>query len=153
MVVRGDVVMALSASGETEEILRLLATLKRLQVSLISLTGDAVFEKAAGGSPATAQANEKISTLAAAADVALDCSVARKLAGSAWRLPLPLLRCSLWAMPGHDSSRETRLQEEDFANLHPGGKLGKVWHRWTVDAHRGRRAPRDAANPDAGRDL
>ena len=53
MVVRGDVVMALSASGETEEILRLLATLKRLQVPLISLTGDAVFEKAAGGSPAT----------------------------------------------------------------------------------------------------
>src|SRR6476661_4900307 len=56
MVVRGDVVMALSASGETEEILRLLATLKRLQVPLISLTGDAVFEgstKAAGESPAT----------------------------------------------------------------------------------------------------
>ncbi len=43
MVVRGDVVLALSASGETEEILRLLATLKRLQVPLISMTGDAVF--------------------------------------------------------------------------------------------------------------
>src|ERR1700675_3797906 len=52
MVVRGDVVLALSASGETEEILRLLATLKRLQVPLISMTGDAVFEKAAGESPA-----------------------------------------------------------------------------------------------------
>ena len=44
MVVRGDVVLALSASGETEEILRLLATLKRLQVPLISMTGDPVFE-------------------------------------------------------------------------------------------------------------
>ena len=48
MVVRGDVVVALSASGETEEILRLLATLKRLQVPLISLTGDAVFRESRG---------------------------------------------------------------------------------------------------------
>src|SRR5450631_3641447 len=40
MVVRGDVVLALSASGETEEILRLLATLKRLQVPLIAMTCD-----------------------------------------------------------------------------------------------------------------
>src|SRR6202012_376533 len=37
MVVRGDAVVALSASGETEEILRLLATLKRLQVPLIAM--------------------------------------------------------------------------------------------------------------------
>src|SRR6202140_5943455 len=43
MVVRGDVVLALSASGETEELLRLLATLKRLQVPLISMTGDAIY--------------------------------------------------------------------------------------------------------------
>src|SRR5271168_1386601 len=40
MVVRGDVVLALSASGETEEILQLLATLKRLRVPLIAMTGD-----------------------------------------------------------------------------------------------------------------
>src|SRR5256885_14694040 len=40
MIVRGDVVLALSASGETEEILRLLATIKRLQAPLISLTCD-----------------------------------------------------------------------------------------------------------------
>ena len=40
MVVRGDVVLALSASGETEEILRLLATLKRLQVQLVAMTCD-----------------------------------------------------------------------------------------------------------------
>src|SRR5271168_2002342 len=43
MVVRGDVVLALSASGESEEILRLLATLKRLRVPLIAMTGDAIF--------------------------------------------------------------------------------------------------------------
>ena len=42
MVVKGDVVMALSASGETEEILALLATIKRLRVPLISMTGDEI---------------------------------------------------------------------------------------------------------------
>src|ERR1700751_446718 len=40
MVVRGDVVVALSASGETEELLRLLGTIKRLQVRVIRMTGD-----------------------------------------------------------------------------------------------------------------
>src|SRR6266404_2106004 len=40
MLVRGDVVVALSASGETEEILHLLATIKRLPAKLISMTGD-----------------------------------------------------------------------------------------------------------------
>src|SRR6476660_1352150 len=48
MVVRGDLVLALSASGETEETLRLLATIKRLQIPLISMTGDAVFEGSSG---------------------------------------------------------------------------------------------------------
>src|SRR5271170_4948405 len=38
----GDVVLALSASGETEEILALLATIKRLQVPLIAMTGDEI---------------------------------------------------------------------------------------------------------------
>src|SRR5216684_3825633 len=42
MLARGDVVMALSASGETEEILQLLATIKRLQLPLIAVTCDAV---------------------------------------------------------------------------------------------------------------
>src|SRR5579859_6495932 len=42
MIVRGDVVLALSASGETEEILQLLATIKRLRVPLIAMTGDEI---------------------------------------------------------------------------------------------------------------
>src|SRR5271157_3275485 len=42
MIVRGDVVLALSASGETEEILQLVATIKRLQVPLIAMTCDAM---------------------------------------------------------------------------------------------------------------
>src|ERR1700758_2067985 len=45
MIVRGDVVLALSASGETEEILQLMATIKRLQVPLIAMTGDEIGEK------------------------------------------------------------------------------------------------------------
>src|SRR5947209_5376216 len=48
MLVRGDVVIALSASGETEEILHLLATIKRLPAKLISMTGDTVGAGASG---------------------------------------------------------------------------------------------------------
>ena len=48
MVVRGDAVVALSASGETEEILRLLATLKRLQVPLIAMTCDEIYARDTG---------------------------------------------------------------------------------------------------------
>src|SRR5579862_3791256 len=43
MVVRGDVVLTLSASGETEEILQLLATVKRLQIPLIAVTCDRIY--------------------------------------------------------------------------------------------------------------
>jgi len=61
MVVRGDVVLALSASGETEEILALLATIKRLRVPLIAMTGDEIwggthpFGKLRAGSSKTAK--------------------------------------------------------------------------------------------------
>src|SRR6266567_2429818 len=58
MVVRGDVVLALSASGETEEILRLLATLKRLQVPLIAMTCD---ELASGESRSAKQTHQSSS--------------------------------------------------------------------------------------------
>src|SRR5579872_6990441 len=103
MVVRGDVVLALSASGETEEILALLATIKRLQVPLIAMTGDEISalqpspattgskkddlagkssSKRAGGVLAkgkdSSAAGSARSTLAVAADVALDCSIAEE---------------------------------------------------------------------------
>src|SRR3974390_1313032 len=68
MIVRGDAVVALSASGETAEILQLLATVKRLGICLVSVTCDDLFS-------ATAK-DRRRSTLAQAADVALDCSVA-----------------------------------------------------------------------------
>ncbi len=146
MVVLGDVVLALSASGETEEILRLLATLKRLQVPLISMTGDPVFEKstekAAGGSPATTQAAQ-ISTLAAAADVALDCSVAQEACG----LGLAPTASTTAMLALGDAlamtlAEKRGFKEEDFANLHPGGKLGKRLARVESLMHTGDALPR-----------
>jgi len=140
MVVRGDVVLALSASGETEEILRLLATLKRLQVPLISMTGDAVFEKTAGESSATTQ---KISTLAASADVALDCSVAQEACGLGLA---PTASTSAMLALGDGLAmalaEKRGFKEEDFANLHPGGKLGKRLAKVGSLMHSGEAVPR-----------
>src|SRR5664280_2398935 len=68
MIVRGDLVLALSASGETEEILSLMATIKRLQAPLISMTCDDIAAHSAGEGARSTLA----STLASAADVALD---------------------------------------------------------------------------------
>src|SRR3984957_8971696 len=114
MVVRGDVVLALSASGETEEILALLATIKRLQVPLIAMTGDDVSN------------TQHRSTLAAAADVALDCSIAEEACG----LGLAPTASTTTMLALGDAlavtlSEKRGFKEEDFANLHPGGKLGK----------------------------
>jgi arabinose-5-phosphate isomerase len=137
MVVRGDVVLALSASGESEEILRLLATIKRLQIALISFTGDTI------SNSKSKQRSAKLSTLAAAADVALDCSVAQEacslgLAPTASTTTMLALGDAL-AM----SLAEKRgFKEEDFANLHPGGKLGKQLARVEALMHTGDTVPR-----------
>jgi arabinose-5-phosphate isomerase len=136
MVVSGDVVLALSASGETEEILRLLATLKRLRVPLIAMTCD---EISAGKSSHVRQS----STLAAAADVALDCSVAKEacslgLAPTASTTTMLALGDAL-AMT---LAEKRGFKEEDFANLHPGGKLGKRLARVESLMHSGDAVPR-----------
>jgi arabinose-5-phosphate isomerase len=155
MVVRGDVVLALSASGETEEILVLLATIKRLQVPLISMTGDetcapasdagSVLAGASGGRPASARAGNagKISTLATAADVALDCSIAQEacalgLAPTASTTTMLALGDALAVT----LSERRGFQTEDFANLHPGGKLGKRLARVESLMHSGEALPR-----------
>jgi arabinose-5-phosphate isomerase len=140
MVVRGDTVLALSASGETEEILRLLATLKRLQVPLIAMTCDEIYAKA-GGDARPTQAGR--STLAEAADVALDCSVAEEacslgLAPTASTTSMLALGDAL-AMALAD---KRGFKEEDFANLHPGGKLGKRLARVESLMHTGDAVPR-----------
>ena len=174
MVVRGDVVLALSASGETEEILSLLATVKRLQVPLITMTGDEICTELVGrapspanvgsGSPRTAAkpssrmapgqlqpkskaagggARPTLSTLAAAADVALDCSVAREacslgLAPTASTTTMLALGDALAVT----LSEKRGFKEEDFANLHPGGKLGKRLARVESLMHTGDALPR-----------
>jgi arabinose-5-phosphate isomerase len=131
MVVRGDVVLALSASGETEEILALLATIKRLQVPLIAMTGDGVSKK-----------SRQVSTLAAAAEVALDCSVAEEacslgLAPTASTTTMLALGDALAVT----LSEKRGFKEEDFANLHPGGKLGKRLARVESLMHSGDALP------------
>jgi arabinose-5-phosphate isomerase len=149
MIVRGDVVLALSASGETEEILRLLATLKRLQVPLISMTGDAVFEssaeKAVGRSSAATQTTQELSTLAAAAEVALDCSVAKEACGLG--LAPTASTTSMLALGDGLAmalAEKRGFKEEDFANLHPGGKLGKRLAKVESLMHTGDAVPRVA---------
>jgi arabinose-5-phosphate isomerase len=104
----GDVVIALSASGETEEILRLLATIKRKGDALISFC-----------------CNVR-STLAESSDVTLDCSVEREACG----LNLaPTASTTAMLALGDALAVAVSLRKgfrvEDFAELHPGGKLGK----------------------------
>ena len=105
----GDVVIALSASGETEEILRLLATLKRKGDALISFCC------------------KLDSTLALASDVALDVSVERE----ACRMNLAPTASTTTMLALGDAlavavSVRKGFKAEDFAELHPGGRLGAV---------------------------
>ncbi|MGA7294226.1 MAG: KpsF/GutQ family sugar-phosphate isomerase [Terriglobales bacterium] len=147
MIVRGDVVLALSASGETEEILQLLATIKRLQVPLISMTCDCMIcdevpKKAASRTTRSAQG----STLASAADVALDCSISQEacslgLAPTASTTTMLALGDALAVA----LSEKRGFKEEDFANLHPGGKLGKRLARVEALMHSGDAVPRVTA--------
>ena len=103
-----DVILAVSHSGETDELLRLLETIKRLGARLITITG------------------VPGSTLCRAADVALDCQVSEE----ACPLNLVPTASTTAALALGDALAMTLLvakgfRQEDFANLHPGGKLGK----------------------------
>ena len=134
MVVRGDVVLALSASGETGEILQLLATVKRLGVPLITLTCDDLHS--------TPEELRSRSTLAQAADIALDCSVANEacslgLAPTASTTTMLALGDALAVA----LSERRGFKEEDFADLHPGGKLGKRFARVSSLMHTGDAVP------------
>ena len=111
MLMPGDVVIALSASGETEEILRLLATLKRKGDALISFCC------------------KLDSTLALASDVVLDVSVEREACGLSERGLAPTASTTAMLALGDALAIAVSLRKgfraEDFADLHPGGKLGK----------------------------
>ena len=129
-----DVVLALSYSGETDELLRLVETIKRLGARLIAMTGD------------------ETSTLAQSADVALDCRVSEEAcplnlvptASTTASLALgDALAMSLLVAKG--------FRQEDFAYLHPGGKIGKRLMRVEQLMHAGDHAPivrTGAAMPD-----
>jgi arabinose-5-phosphate isomerase len=141
MIVRGDVVLALSASGETEEILALLATIKRLRVPLIAMTGDHVAQELSSANSEVGKSAR--STLAAAADVVLDCSIAEEacalgLAPTASTTTMLALGDALAVT----LSEKRGFKEEDFANLHPGGKLGKRLARVESLMHSGEALPR-----------
>ncbi len=125
MLTPGDVVLALSASGETQEILRLLAQLKRIGDALISFCCDLR------------------STLAQASDIALDCSVSREacslnLAPTASTTVMLALGDALALAV----AERRGFRPEDFANLHPGGKLGKQLARVEDLMHSGDAIPR-----------
>ena len=119
-----DVVVALSHSGETEEIIRLLEAIRRIGAKLIALTGD------------------RASTLARAADVALDCSIATE----ACPMNLVPTASTTAALAMGDALAMTLcvrkgFREEDFASLHPGGKLGRRLMRVENVMHAGESAP------------
>lgn len=124
VLMTGDVVIALSASGETEEILRLLATLKRKGDALVSFSCNLA------------------STLAEASDVALDCSVDREACG----LNLAPTASTTAMLALGDAlavavSLRKGFRAEDFAELHPGGKLGKQLAKVRDLMHSGENIP------------
>jgi len=124
-VIQGDdVVIAISSSGETAEVLRLLETIRRVGAKLIAVTG--VVQ----------------STLSEAADVALDCSVTEE----ACPLNLAPTASTTAALAIGDALAMTLLaakgfRHEDFASLHPGGKLGKQFMRVETLMHAGKDLP------------
>lgn len=124
LVQKDDVIVALSQSGETGEILRLLETIRRLGARLIAITG------------------VRGSTLAQAADVALDCCIDEE----ACPMNLAPTASTTAALALGDALAMTLLVEkgfrpEDFANLHPGGKIGKRLMRVDALMHAGLEAP------------
>jgi arabinose-5-phosphate isomerase len=127
MIVAGDVVLAASASGTTEELLRLLATLKRLGVPLLAMTGN----------PA--------SPLARHADLHLGVVIDREacphnLAPTASTTAMLALGDAL-AMAVSEARGFTA---EDFALLHPAGHLGKRLRKVEELMHAGAALPRVA---------
>jgi arabinose-5-phosphate isomerase len=105
---RGDVLLALSYSGESEELLRLLPVLPHLEITLVSFTACPE------------------STLGKASTLVLDVSVDReacnhRLAPTASTTAMLALGDAL----AIDVSRRLNFQPQDFAELHPGGQLGR----------------------------
>ena len=124
MLVKGDVVVAISNSGETEELVRLLPTIKRIGAEIIAITGNPSSTLARG---ADHHLNAAISKEACPLGLAPTASTTATLAlGDALAMALLIRR---------------GFKEEDFAILHPGGKLGKRFLRVRDLIHKGDEVP------------
>lgn len=133
MLTKQDSLLALSNSGETEEVLKLLPFMKRLNIPIIALTG------------------RTQSTLAKESDVVLDVSVAEE----ACPLGLAPTSSTTAALAMGDALAIALLQkrgfkEEDFAQFHPGGALGRrLLYKVRDLMHQGSALPRVAATAPA----
>jgi len=121
----GDVLVAISASGETQELVDLIEPVKRIGIPVIAMT-----------------ANLK-SPLAVSSDVVLDIGVAEE----ACTLNLAPTSSTAAALAMGDAlaivvSDRRDFQEQDFAALHPGGRLGKKLRRIDSLMHKGEDIPR-----------
>ena len=124
MIVRGDIVLAISNSGETEELVRLLPNIKRIGAEIVAMTGNPASTMAKG---ADYHLSAAISKEACPLGLAPTASTTATLAlGDALAMAL-LLRKG--------------FKEEDFAFLHPGGKLGKRFLRVHDLMHTGSDVP------------
>ena len=124
MLARGDALLAITYGGETAEILNLLETLKRLEMPIVTMTGN------------------PRSTLAGASDVVLDASVKEE----ACSLNLAPTASTTVAMALGDALAIALLerrgfQPDDFAALHPAGRLGKKLLRVEHLMHSGEAVP------------
>jgi len=125
MLTDADVLLAISSSGETEELIEVVEAVKRLGAQLVTLTA------------------EPRSTLAAASDVVLDIAVKEE----ACPLNLAPTASTAAALAMGDALAIALLerrgfQPDDFAALHPGGRLGKKLRRVETLMHAGDDAPR-----------
>ena len=125
MLTSDDVLLAISQSGETEELVELLESVKRLGIHLITMTA------------------QPRSTLATASDVVLDIAVKEE----ACSLNLAPTASTAAALAMGDALAISLLdrrgfKEEDFAALHPGGRLGKKLRRVDALMHSGDDVPR-----------
>ena len=108
MIGEGDTILAISSSGESEELIKILPHIKRFNIPLIGLTGDAN------------------SSLGVASDTILDISVEKE----ACPLGIAPTSSTTLTMAMGDAlaialMKKRKFKKEDFASFHPGGSLGK----------------------------